>query len=259
MTAARRRISNHQKILVGSEEHVFSALPNQVLANLRHSNSESALLWNLIYPLTQPTLALKSLMAIPPLWGTADPDFRDESIEAYFWGFNLSGERLAVLDEVLQRIDGSGPKTEIDLFLLGNMDLVLVEAKHLSGLGRCARYARRRCPEIHIKEGDLREECRYWQAGEQAFNSHLEFGSRPSAGQPSPPCNRHYQMARTLLVGVTLAKELGLRPHLWLILPRQQWRTLEKTWLDFADRVRDDRLWRCLRVFAWEDLQSNME
>jgi len=247
--------------LDGSGETVFSALPNQVLANLRHSGSENALVWNLIYPLAKPTINFASLMTLTPLWGTVELDFENEALELepYYWGFNILGEPLFALDSTLERIDGSGPKTEVDLFLVGKTDIVLVEAKHLSGLGRCSRYAQHRCPEIYLSEEDRMQSCRYWQSGEQAFGQHLELGSRPKPGDPSPACNRHYQLARTLLVGITLAKELRLNPHLWLILPRKRWRNMEKTWLDFAERVRDECLWRQMRVLAWEDVQSLSE
>jgi hypothetical protein len=253
-----RDFSSKSRILNGSGEAIFSALPNQVLANLRHSGSENALVWNLIYPLAKPTINLTPLMALAPLWGTLDLNLTNKilELEPYYWGFNIDGEPLPALASILERIDGSGPKTEIDLFLAGKTDIVLIEAKHLSGLGRCSRYAKHRCPQIHLSEEDRTRSCRYWQPGEQAFGLHLEFGSRPMPGDHSPACSRHYQLARTLLVGAALAKELGLHFHLWLILPRSRWRSMEKTWIDFAERVRDECLWRNMRVLAWEDVQS---
>jgi hypothetical protein len=59
-----------------------------------------------------------------------------------------------------------------------------------------------------------------------------------------------------LLVGTSLATRLRLQLHLWLIVPRGRWRSFEKDWLDFSDRVRDDKLWRRLRVIAWEDVRE---
>ena len=255
---SRKGLSKKPRILDGSDEVIFSSLPNQVLANLRYSGSENALVWNLIYPLAKPAIPLKSLMNLPPLWGTVELGLADEALdlEPYYWGYSIGGRPLSALEAVLERIDGKGPKTAVDLFLVGEKDIVLVEAKHLGGLGRCSRYARHRCPEIHPMQEAGEQSCRYWQPGEQEFRLHLEFEDRPRPGDPSPVCNRHYQLARTLLVGMSLAKELELTPHLWLILPRNRWRIFEKTWLDFTERVRDEHLWRRLRVLAWEDVQS---
>jgi hypothetical protein len=41
-----------------------------------------------------------------------------------------------------------------------------------------------------------------------------------------------------------------------MVIPQASWTKLEPVWLDFADRVRDEDLWRRLRVLAWEDLLS---
>jgi hypothetical protein len=244
------------KILYGENEPIFSNVPNNVLANLRHPGSENALLWNLIYPLAQPTISMKSLLEISPQWGTVNLELGDDSLSPYFWGYGISGEMLPGLDGILEKIDGTGPKTEVDLFLLGEAHLVLVEAKHLSGLGRCSRFSNHRCPEIHCEGVDAMEPCRYWEAGVQEFQRLLHFGDRPSQGDPSPPCNQHYQLARTLMVGDTLAKEYQLEFSLWMFVSQKRWRSIEKTWLDFAGRIRSEGLWRRMRVIAWEEIHQ---
>jgi hypothetical protein len=244
------------KILYGENEAIFSNVPNNVLANLRHPGSENALLWNLIYPMAQPTISMKTLLEISPQWGTVNIELRDDTLKPYFWGYAISGERLPGLDEVLERIDGSGPKTEVDLFLLGQTHLVLVEAKHLSGLGRCSRFSNHRCPEIHFEGAEAMEPCRYWEAGDQEFQRLLYFGDRPRQGGPSPPCNQHYQLARTLMVGDTLAKEHQLEFSLWMFVSQKKWHSIEKTWLDFAGRIRPESLWRRMRVIAWEEINQ---
>ncbi len=244
------------KILFGENEAIFSKLPNNVLANLRHPGSENALLWNLIYPLAQPAISMKSLLSISPLWGTVDIQLEEDLLEPYFWGYSISGERLSGLDQVLVRIDGTGLKTEVDLFLLGQNHLVLVEAKHLSGLGRCSRFSSQRCPEIHVEDMEEAEPCRYWEAGEQEFQRLLDLGDRPNAGDLSPPCDQHYQLARTLVVGDAFATEHRLVFSLWMLVSKVKWRSLERTWLDFTGRIREEELWRRMRVIAWEDLKQ---
>lgn len=243
------------RILVGNEEPIFSVLPDRVLSNLRNEGSENALVWNLLYPIAQPTVALSALMGIRPLWGTPSIAFTDEPLEPYYWGFDVSGKRLPKLDETLARIDGSGNQTEVDLFLVGKSNLILVEAKHQSGLGRCSRFLKHRCPEVHESRVATDDFCRYWVDGDQQFLRLLEFGLRPSPLDPPPKCSYHYQLARTLMVGDLLAKELGLKLHLWLLLPRRRWGSIELTWIDFADSVRDDDLWRRLRVLSWEEVR----
>jgi hypothetical protein len=242
------------KILYGENEAIFSRLPNNVLANLRHPRSENALLWNLIYPLAHPMISMKDLLELAILWGTANIDRKDDLLNPYFWGYGISGERLPGLDDVLERIDGKGPKTEVDLFLLGENNLILVEAKHLSGLGRCSRFTNQRCPEIHCEGLEEIASCRYWEAGEQAFERMLDFGDRPRSGGPSPPCAQHYQLARTVMVGDALARESQLEFSLWMFVSQKNWRSLEKSWLDFTGRVRGDELWRRMRVIAWEEI-----
>lgn len=247
-----------KRILHGIDEPIFTVLPQSVLSNVRYPDSENALLWNLIYPLAQPTLNLADLLRIRPLWGTAWPDsIPEDDLWPYFWGYSVAGERMPFLDQVLDMVDSNGPQTEIDLLLLGRDNLVVVEVKNLSRLGRCSRYSKRRCPEIHEQDQAVRAACRYWEVEQARFDCLLDFGERPESGENSPPCNRHYQLGRTMLVGWKLAQQMQLDFHLWFVLPRTNWASLERTWLDFTDRVRDDLLWRRLRVMAWEDIRSS--
>jgi len=239
-------------VLAGSAEPVFRVLPQRILEDLRHPSSESSLLWNLVYPRAQPTLSLRSLLELSALWGS-HLELEDEGLRPYYWGFDLSGERLDGLETVLEAVDGRGQQTEVDLFLLGERQLVLVEAKRLGGLGRCGRYLSARCPEIHLPD---QAGCRYWEISAAMFNGGLAFGSRPTPGSDSPPCNQHYQLARTLKVGSALAAELNRQLHLWLWAPRARWPALEGDWLDFADRVTDAAIWRHLRVFDWEAIRK---
>jgi hypothetical protein len=246
------------KILFGDNEPIFSKLPGSVLSNLEQPRSENALLWNSIYPLSQPTLSLLKLIHVRPLWGTAELEIAEDQLIPYFWGFNVGGEKLATLEQVLVRIDGRGPYTEVDLFLLGKNNLIAVEAKHLSSLGRCSRFSHKRCPEIHRNEQEEEEgaPCRYWEEGQQEFRSLLDFGERPAFEDPPPPCNQHYQLARTMLVGRALASEWDLDFSLWMLVTKTQWRSIEKNWIDFTERVREDEVWKRMRVLAWEDLQK---
>jgi hypothetical protein len=240
--------------LFGDNEPIFSALPASVLSNLEHPRSENALLWNSIYPLAQPTITLSRLIGIHPLWGTPELEFSEDELIPYFWGFSVMGEKLTTLEEVLSRIDGRGPFTEVDLFLLGKNNLIAVEVKHLSSLGRCSRYGHQRCPEIHLEEREEDSLCRYWEPGEQEFGTLLDFGERPVFDDPAPLCNQHYQLARTMLVGTALAKEAQREFSVWMFVSRSRWRSIEKSWVDFAERVRNDEVWRRMRVIAWEDL-----
>jgi len=242
------------KILYGDNELIFSKLPASVLGNFERPRSENALLWNTIYPLAQPSLSLRKLLGIPPLWGTVELELGEDQLIPYFWGYNVLGEKFSPLDHILRKIDGKGPFTEVDLFLRGEHILIAVEAKHFGGLGRCARFGCERCPEVH--ENGENDPCRYWEVGEQKFQNLIDFGDRPTLEDPSPPCNQHYQLARTMLVGHALAKELRLNFGLWLLVTRTRWRSSEKDWLDFVKRIRDDELWRRMRVIAWEDLRQ---
>lgn len=241
-------------ILAGHDEPIFDALPGNVLANLRRRGSENSLLWNLMYPLAGPTLSLIDMLGVRPLWGTAalSPG-QDDPLRPYFWGYDLEGKPLPQLKDALEVVDGPGPATEIDLLLLGDHNLVAVEAKRGSGFGRCSRYGRGECPEIHGGSDDGTT-CRYWQEPQARFARWLDVGERPQPGDWRPPCDRHYQLARTLTVGRELARRMELNFHLWAIVPRAGWRRLERTWIDFADRVLEAEQWRRLRVLAWEDL-----
>jgi hypothetical protein len=192
-------------------------------------------------------------MGIIPLWGTPDFSVPEDFLDPFFWGYNINGDRLPHLDQILDEIDGPGNQTEVDLFLLGNTTLILIEAKHRSGLGRCSRYATGRCPEIHSTGDDV---CRYWEEGEQRFDRLINFGDRPDIESESPPCDRHYQLGRTLLVGERLARRLHRDFQLWMIVPRGRWRSIEKPWLDFVNRFNDDQHWRRSRVLGWEDVRD---
>jgi hypothetical protein len=244
-----------QRILVGRHEPIFATLPQAVRANLLHRASENALVWNLVYPLAVSGLSLHALLGLRPLWGTAQLDEPEDVLQAFFWGYGIQGERLPGLDDVLSALDGPGPHTEVDLFLLGESTLVLAEAKHTGGLGRCARFASRRCPQAAGHDEGL-SPCRYWDAPQSMFRQILEFPTPPFAPDVPPPCSVHYQLARTLLVGMALSERLERRLHVWLLTPRQRWQVLERTWVQFTEYLREDALWRRLRVLAWEDVRK---
>ena len=246
-----------RRVLHGRGEAIFTALPASVRANFLKPRSENALLWNLIYPLCRPNLDLRLLLSIRPLWGTRLPSgqFQD-ALTPYFWGLDVGGNRLKGLDDALGRVDGPGPRTEIDLLLVGEHHLLAIEAKHTGRFGICSRYQQGRCPEVHTSEERESEPCRYWSDPAARFMEDLLMGPRPEPAGPRPACHRHYQLARTLKVALSLAESLDLEPWVWLILPRRRWRSLEKNWLDFSERVRDSALWRRLRVLEWEALQA---
>jgi hypothetical protein len=244
-----------KSILVGIEEGIFDALPQRVLDNLRHPASENALVWNLIYPLARPGIPIQAVFALRPLWGTPSLRPEEDSLQPFFWGYSISGQRLSDLDSTLRSINGPGPQTEVDLFLVGRRNLVLVEAKNRSGLGRCSRYQKGHCPEV-LGEGGSTQSCRYWHAPEARFSDFVDLEPRPTSEGPPPACSTHYQLARTLLVGRELAMRTQKRLHFWMILPRKRWRALQRTWVDFCDRLHDDALWRRMRVLAWEDVRD---
>jgi hypothetical protein len=245
-----------KRLWAGSGEALFNVLPHTILANFRSPRSENALLWNLIYPRAQPSLSLKALLELDALWGTPNLPFDvDDQLIPYYWGYRLDGSSLEKLEDVLMAVDGPGPKTEIDLMLLGYRYLFAVEGKHTSGFGRCARYQSHRCPEIHRTESD-KQICRYWEPGVTRFSTLLELGDRPTPGSEQVPCNTHYQLARTYLIGHELAEQLNRDFALWVFLPRKRWRALEPSWLDFVERVKDDRAWGWMRAIAWEQIQS---
>lgn len=240
------------KILHGHHEAIFDQLPGSVLANLRRPRSENALVWNLIYPLERTGLDLRELLALRPLWGTPRLEADSESVTPYYWGFDRQGRRLSRLDDTLDTIDGPGPQTEIDLLLVGRDDLVAVEAKRSGRLGRCARYDQGVCPAHHPAVAE-QPGCRYWEEPSARFDHSLHF-PEPARAEGAPPCHRHYQLARTLRVGETLAELLGLNLHLWLMTPRSHWRRLEGDWIAFSERIKDPGQWRRLRALAWEDV-----
>ncbi len=245
-----------RSILAGQEEALFRVLPQTVIDNLRRPASENALVWNLLYPLARPTLSLRRLLDLRPLWGSAHAAESDDDLTPYFWGYAISGERLVGLDEALDQVDGPGRRTEVDVFLVGARTLVLVEAKHLAAPGRCGRFMQGRCPEVHRVPDSTAGGCRYWEPGAGEFTAALEFGPRPTPDSAPPPCATHYQLGRTLLLARALGVRLGLRPQVWLIVPRRRWTALERAWLDFADRLRDPEDWRGLRALAWEDVRG---
>jgi hypothetical protein len=249
----RRKTPLPRAILAGELEGAFDRLPETVIANLRRPHSENARLWNSFYPRPGDALRLSSLSDVKPLWGSGAGTFTDESLEPHFWGFSVAGEPLPGLEQVLDEVDGPGPRTEIDLVLLGRSNLIVIEAKNLSTLGRCGRHQRRVCPEVHVSADHWLDHCRYWDVPAARFDRLLDLGPRPGPGVPAPACARHYQLARTLVVGDALARRQALRLHVWVLLPHERWPTHERTWLDFAERVRDGELWRRLRVVAWDD------
>lgn len=248
---ARLQLRPH-RLLAGQGEPIFAALPESVLQNLWNPTSETALLWNLLYPLTQAQLHLEELLRLRPIWGSAMGQVEPDSLTPYFWGFDLAGRAMPGLEQATDRVDGMAPQAEVDLYLLGARNLVLVEAKHLSGPGRCARYAAGRCPEIHRPWDDS---CRYWEAGPAAFSAALDFGERPTPEAPAPPCSRHYQLGRLLLIGLQLAALLERKLHFWLLLPKARWGAIAADWLDFVGRVADRETWNCLRVISWEQIR----
>ncbi len=256
MSVRRRLGTRAARLLAGTGEPIFNVLPERILANLSREGSENALVWNMFYPRAQPTLSLRQWLAVSPLWGTPALDEPEDALLPYFWGYSVDGRRMQGLEECLDRLDGSGPQTEVDLFLLGDSTLVLVEAKHLTRAGRCKRYATQRCPEVHPEAVGTGEPCRYWVSPGAQFSAVLDFGPRPAPGGRAPPCARHYQLGRTLLLGRLLAERLSRILHLWLIVPASRWRGLQTEWLDFADRVRDQEQWRRLRVLAWEGIST---
>lgn len=241
-----------KRILHGEDEEIFKVLPQTTLANLRSRASESAVLWNVLYPLAHSGVSFHHLLSIQPLWGS-QIEADDDLLRPFFWGYAMNGDRMPQLDRVLAEVEGGGPKTEVDLFLIGERHLLVIEGKHLSTLGRCSRYQKTRCPEIHGSPTEAA--CRYWEHPRARFDLLLDFGARPNEESVNPGCHRHYQLARTLLIGTELAAELGLSMQMWLVLPRTRWRESERDWVDFADRVLAEDSWRGLRVVALEDLQ----
>jgi hypothetical protein len=254
----RRRAPLPRALLSGEQEGAFDCLPETVIANLRRPHSENARLWNSFHPRPGVPLNLTSLLAIRPLWGQPGGLADEEALEPFFWGYSAAGEALPGLDAALDETDGPTARTEVDLVLLGSSHLIVMEAKNLSTLGRCGRYQRRVCPEVHRSADHWMDCCRYWDVPEARFDRLLDFGARPGPGAFQPPCARHYQLARTLLLGEALARRRSLRLQMWALVPASRWSALEGPWLDFVDRVRDPDLWRRLRVVAWDDLATRL-
>ncbi len=133
-------------------------------------------------------LRLEQLLSITPLWGSALDAGNADRLEPYFWGVHPSGRELEGLSEALDEVDGPGPRTEIDLLLRGTSNLVVIEAKNLSTLGRCGRHQRKVCPEVHLSAEHWLDRCRYWEVPAARFDRLLDFGARPGPGAATPPC-----------------------------------------------------------------------
>lgn len=241
-------------ILHGHEERILQVLPERVMSNLRTPSSENALVWNLLYPLARPTLSYKQFMELKPLWGTPALDAEEDELTPYFWGFDLAGHPHPEISHSVLKVDGQGLGTEIDVVLVGEQNLIGIEAKRIGGFGRCSRYHSGRCPEIHrSREGGP---CRYWEVEASRFEAILEVGGRPSPDSIRPACERHYQLCRTLLVLIHTAESLNLKPSIWTLLPERGWRAARRQWLDFMGRVRDEEIWRRSRALSWESVRS---
>lgn len=249
-----RPVSEH--IYDGIQEPIFSVLPQRVVENFGKRASENALLWNTFYP-RRNQLDLAGLFELRPNWGTMKM-VEPEPLEPYFWGYGVDGSRLRNLDLILNAVDGAGQKTEIDLFLLGKRSLVVVEAKNTAHLGRCQRFQQGRCPEVQKmcpvqNAAQQYENCRYWHVPEARFDELLHISHPLARGDGSrPACDRHYQLARTLLIGSRLAASLELQLCIWLLMPHRRWSAFEKTWLDFSRFIRKEEVWRNARVISWE-------
>jgi len=239
-------------LLSGEREPIFSYLPEEVQRNMQRPDSESALVWEGFYPFAHSGISFRDWSAIRPLWGSPIPSESDDRLIPYFWGLRVDATPLEGMAEAAHAIAGREDRLEVDLYLKGDRVLVAIEAKTDGAAAGCGRYEAGRCPEIHGGQAP----CRYWE-GQETFHRSLDFGGRPEMGaEESPPCARHYQLARTLLIVEHLGRASGLEPHLCLLIPRRRWPSLRAAWEDFAERVRDDGQWKRLRVVAWEDLQS---
>ena len=234
------------------QERIFRVLPEGVKSNFHHPHSENALLWNTLYPRSTPGISGEWLDSLQRLWGGKLGSLG--SHQPFFWGFSIEGDRLPYLDQALEDLDGAGPKTEVDLWLMSETLLVAVEVKHGSGFGRCSRYQSERCPEIHSPLDEV--DCRYWEQGQLLFSTAVNFGERPSQGSPSPPCNRHYQLGRMFLLGQRIAELSARNLALMAVVPQRGWSRVERHWIDFMERVRDDGVWRRSVVLSWETLRG---
>lgn len=237
-------------VLSGQDEAIFRVLSEEVVRNMR-TGSESAAVWNAFYPFADGGIEAEAWFRLPRLWGTEILEAEADVLTPYFWGFGTDGTSMPGLREAAETIAGREDRLEVDLFLVGAKSLVAVEAKLGSDPGRCGRYEMGRCPEVHVAGVP----CRYWEDGASRFSRLLEFGERPRAEDDlRPPCSTHYQLSRTLLLTQSMAAFRGVAAQVCLLIPRSRWPSLQATWLDFVDRIRDDILWRNLRVIAWEDL-----
>ncbi len=254
MPGAERNKPEHRpeyrRVFYGQNEPIFRTLSERVIDNFRTPASENAVLWNTFYPRRQ-SLELTALIALKPLWGTK-LGLQEDALEPYFWGMNVAGERLPGLDQALEELDGPGQKTEVDLFLLGSQNLIAVEAKNRAAPGRCSRYIHKRCPEIHTTEPNGEDRCRYWENPDSCFVQYLEFGARPRPGDDEPLCSHYYQLSRTLLTVMNLARELELQPFLWMVVPDAFWPRMQKEWTAFTELLLSDDQWRGARVLSWK-------
>jgi hypothetical protein len=99
--------------------------------------------------------------------------------------------------------------------------------------------------------------CRYWEEKQSKFVNAIRIDSRPQAGTDTPLCSRHYQLSRTLLLGMRMAAKHERIFSLWALVSRKNWRSLELDWLDFSDRVRDSSVWRRMRVLSWDSINAS--
>lgn len=239
-------------ITSGEREPIFSHLSEEIVRNMRQPGSESSAIWNAFYPFAHAGVESRAWHGVPRLWGTPAVDPGDDRLTPYFWGLDVEGRPMDGLAAAIGAIAGRDDRLEVDLILRGQRGIVVVEAKADAEPGRCGRYLGGRCPEVH----QVGEACRYWEPGAAGFWPRLDFGPRPAADlADAPPCSHHYQLGRTLLLAEHLGGALGLVPYLCLLIPRRRWPSIRSTWLDFAERVREEDAWRRLRVMAWEDLR----
>lgn len=240
-------------IAAGDREPIFSRLSEEIVQNMRRPGSESAAIWNAFYAFAHTGIEARAWYGLPRLWGTAVVVPQDDRLTPYFWGLDVEGRPLEGLARSIEEIAGREDRLEVDLILKGANHLIAVEAKVDAEPGRCGRYLSGRCPEVH----QVGSPCGYWEPGPGRFDAHLDFGLRPIADmEEGPACSEHYQLGRTLLLVERLARQTGAAGSVCLLIPRRRWAAIRTTWLDFVDRVRDDGLWRRLRVLAWEDLKG---
>ncbi len=252
----RRRSPLPRAILAGEQEGAFDHLPETVIANLRRPHSENARLWNTFYPRPGDGLRLEQLLSITPLWGSAPDAGNADRLEPYFWGVHPSGRELEGLSEALDEVDGPGPRTEIDLLLRGTSNLVVIEAR-TSARSAGAGGISARCAPRSIS----RRSTGSTAAGTGRC---LRPGSIVCSisGPDQVPVRRPRRARGTISWhapswwGMRWRGRTQLRLHVWVLVPRNRWPALERTWLDFVEGVRDPDLWRRLRVVAWDQVRS---